>query len=373
MVAVAVQFAVNGAFLASFVPRLPELRDELDISTGAIGVMLTVASATGLLASMSVRAVIARFGTRRVLLAGGLLVSAFLAVLGVAGAWPLAIVGLGGMFFFDVYVDVAMNMQGSWLSARRHHPVMNRLHGAWSLGCVLGGVAAGALADSEVSIRAHLTVTAAVLAVLSTGVAFLLLPTDEVHADERLSAPVAEATAPRSHSSRFFLAGMTAVVLESVAISWAAFRITDDLDGSTAMSAWAYVAVVGGMAIGRFAGDHLSHWFGSDPLMRSSAVLATIGLVIAAFIPVELLTVVAFLLAGLGIATLMPRLYDLAARAGGGSASGLGVLTAGIRTAALVAPLGIAAIASAGTVGLAIAVSAVLAGPGFLIATRTDG
>ena len=50
------------------------------------------------------------------------------------------------LLFFDIFIDVAMNVQGSALSARRHAPVMNRLHGLWSLGSVAGGVTTVVLA-----------------------------------------------------------------------------------------------------------------------------------------------------------------------------------------------------------------------------------
>jgi fucose permease len=124
------------------------------------------------------------------------------------------------------------------------------------------------------------------------------------------------------------------------------------------------------MTIGRFAGDHLAHRYGAEQLMRNSAWLAMAGLAAAAVFPSEAVTIVAFLVAGLGIATLTPRLYDLAARAGAGSASGLGVLTAGIRTATIVVPATIAGIASATTVGVAIAIAGVAAGVVFQLATR---
>jgi len=366
--AVAVQFAINGMFGASIAPRLPELRDQIGVSTRTIGLFLTLTAVSGLAASISIGRVVSFLGTRRVMLVGGIAAAVSLALVGLGSSWPLVLVGLTGLMFFDVYVDVAMNMQGSWLSARRHHPIMNRLHGLWSVGCVIGGVVAGTLAGSTVSLRSHLLVTAAVLAALSTGVAALLLPVDERHADEP-EADAGEASV-RAGSGRFFLAGMTAVVLETVGLSWAAFRVTDDLDGSSSAAALAYVAVVGGMAIGRFAGDHLEHWWGSDTLMRRSATVAVIGLALAGLLPAEWLVVVAFLVGGLGIATLMPRLYDLAARAGNGGASGLGVLTAGIRTATIVAPATIAAVASSASVGVAIVLAAALAGLGFLVTTR---
>ncbi|MEN9824135.1 MAG: hypothetical protein RLZ04_2561, partial [Actinomycetota bacterium] len=40
--AVAVQFAINGMFGASIAPRLPELRDQIGVSTRTIGLFLTV-------------------------------------------------------------------------------------------------------------------------------------------------------------------------------------------------------------------------------------------------------------------------------------------------------------------------------------------
>jgi fucose permease len=362
--AVAVQFAVNGAFFASFLPRLPELRDRIDVSTEAIGVLLTLGSASGLLASLTVRPVIARFGTRLVLFGGGVAIALALVVVGAARSWPVALAGLAAMFAFDVYVDVAMNLQGSWLSSRRARPIMNRLHGLWSLGSVIGGLVAASLAESAVALPVHLAAAAGVLVLLSSVLATQLLPTDpEPEALDPDDSDGADVAVPKA---RFFVAGLTAVVIETAAVSWAAFRITDDLGGSTATGALAYVAVVGGMTVGRFAGDHLAHWWGADRLMSGSAVLAVAGLVTASAIGLEAVSVAAFVVAGLGIAALAPRLYDLAARAGAGTASGLGVLTAGVRTSSIVAPALIAAIASVASVGTAIAVAAVTAGAGFL-------
>lgn len=379
-VAIAVQFAVNGAFFASFLPRLPELRDELGVSTGAIGALLTIASAVGLVSSPLLRPIIARYGTRRVLFAGGLILAAGLALLGQARTWPVALAGLIVLFLVDVFVDVAMNMQGSWLSARRHHPIMNRLHGLWSAGSVAGGLVSARLAHTSLAL--HLGITAVVLAVLSSLVATQVLAVDETHADldpDGAADSLGGATAG-SGGRRFavsplqaslFAAGLTAVLVEMTAIGWAAFRITDDLGGSAATAGVAYVAVVGGMTVGRFAGDHLAHWWGSDRLMRGSAVLAMAALLVAGFVGVQAVTVLAFAAAGLGIATLTPRLYDLAARAGRGSAAGLGVLTAGIRTASILAPASVAAVASATSVGLALALAGLVAGVGFLAATRS--
>ena len=48
----ATQFFVNGATFASFIPRLPEIRDRIDVSTGVLGVLMTTALVLGLAGSL---------------------------------------------------------------------------------------------------------------------------------------------------------------------------------------------------------------------------------------------------------------------------------------------------------------------------------
>ena len=55
-----------------------------------------------------------------------------LLVIGAARSPAVWLIGMFTYVFVDVLVDISMNLQGSWISARRHTPVMNRLHGLWS-------------------------------------------------------------------------------------------------------------------------------------------------------------------------------------------------------------------------------------------------
>ena len=146
--AVAVQFFVNGAVFASFVPRLPEIRDRLDLSLDELGAVLTAGAALGLLASMWSPRIIDAVGTRRALIVFVLVLLCGLQIVGFAEVWWMLLLGSAVMLAADGVVDIAMNLQGSWLSSRRHAPVMNRLHGLWSLGTVAGGLAAAPAAAS---------------------------------------------------------------------------------------------------------------------------------------------------------------------------------------------------------------------------------
>jgi fucose permease len=370
LAAVGMQFAVNGAVSASFVPRLPEIRDQIDIGTGTLGALMSIASVAGFLGSASVAPVIGRYGTRLVIIVAASMGSVFLTVVGFATVWPVLLLGLAGMATFDVYVDVAMNMQGSWLSARRHRPVMNRLHGLWSLGGVLGGLAASWVADAGVSLRTHLVVAALVLLVLAWALSTSLLRADGQHTEE---PPAVDLTARgRSLGRReLFAAGFFAVTIEVTAVGWAAFRLTDDFAATAGFAGIAFVAVTVGMTVGRFAGDSVAHRIGGGRLLHLSTVVAAAGLAVASLVPSEPLAVAGFALTGLGAATMIPKIYDDAARVPGPAGAGLGALTAGIRLAALLVPAAVGALAgSALSVGKAIAIVTLPAAAGFLAVTR---
>ena len=378
---VAVQFFVNGAIYASFIPRLPEIRDRVGVSVTGIGIILAAAAATGLLGSVIVTRAIDRFGTRTVIVVASVLLSLALGVVGLSTTAALLLVALGTMAMLDVLVDVSMNMQGSWLSARRHAPVMNRLHGLWSLGTLIGGAASAQIAAVGVGLRAHLLIAAALMLVLITYVGTGLLAQDEQHAELASStqgaAPTDDATAratppvvPLSLLA-FGLAGFYSVAIESGSTDWAAFRLSDDFGVGPGVAALGYVAVTVGMTAGRFAGDWASVRLGGRRLRHLSLALVGGGMAIAAFAPLEAPVLIGYLAAGMGAATMIPVLYDEAAKRPGRPGAGLGALTAGLRIALLAVPVLVGALAGAfDDVGIAVALVTLPSVVGFHLATR---
>lgn len=372
---VATQFFVNGAVLASFVPRLPEIRDRIGVNTAELGLLLTIAGAIGLLGSVAVSPLVGRFGTRQVIVTGGLLLVAALALIGVADSPVILLLGLAGISTFDVIVDVPMNMQGSWINARARTPVMNRLHGLWSLGTVVGGVASSRVAGAGVSLQVHLLTAAATLAVTLVFVGRGLLATDEPStepgADDSPDGTRTRKRALRAGLAMFALAGGTAVAMEMTASDWAAFRLTDDFSAAAGFAGLAYVANTGGMTTSRLAGDWIESRIGSQRLLETAIVIAAIGLTLASFAPNRELTLVGYALTGIGIAPFMPRLYDEAVKLPGRPGAGVGALTAGIRVTALATPVIVGALAASSlSVGQATAIITLPAIVGFALLTR---
>jgi fucose permease len=337
-------------------------------------VLLTVGAMFGVVGSLLAGRVIHAASTRRVLQAGAVVMVVSLVIIGAARSPAVWLIGMAAYLLVDVLVDISMNLQGSWISARRHTPVMNRLHGLWSLGTFAGGLGAVAANAAGLSPFAHLSVVAIVMAVTLVAVTRNLLPRDEEgHADAPPLDAVTDASRRGSRAPVVLLvfAGMFAVVAEVTGGDWAAFRLTDDFAATAAIGSAAFVAYTVGMTAMRFGGDVVQLRLGRQRLHVLSIAMATVGFATASLVPNRVVAISGFLLVGIGVATFMPKLYDDAARLPGRRGAGLGAMTAGMRIAYLLTPAAVGWLAGTSlSVGAAIAIFTLPAMVGLAVATE---
>jgi MFS family permease len=366
---VAVQFFANGLVYATFIPRLPEIRDRVGISIGALGIVLMLGSISGLVASVFAGRVIARFGSRRVMIFGAMLSIGSLPIIGLATTPIMLIVGLVGVLFFDVFIDVAMNVQASALSARRHAPVINRLHGLWSFGTVAGGAATVVLIRADVSAPQQFLAVAMGLIVALVFVAPGLLRRDEVPelapARAEGESTIEELEKIVRHPLSLFsvllgAGGAAAMLIEATNGDWATFRLGDDLGALPGVAGVGFLAYAVGMTAGRFGGDSLQVRLGRVRLIRVAAIVSGIGSAVATLVPNIAVAIVGFLVVGLGSSVLFPQLYDRAARAPGPPGSGFASMLIGTRSAAILAPLIVGSLASTAVFDVGPAMAIVL-------------
>ena len=363
----AIQFFVNGFVYASYIPRLPEIRDQTGVSIAVLGIVLTAGNLAGLVASLFTGRVIPRVGSKKVTIIGGVFYAVALPGIGFADSAAVLVLALVTLATFDVYVDVALNYQASVVSARRvalgSRPVISRLQGAWSAGTLAGGSTAALAATITVPVQVHYSAVAAVVVITLLIVAPGLLPTDERHPEQAVDLPADQRQRGWRRLGTAALAlGITNALVTSVDTSvgeWASFRLSDDFAATAGLSASVFVIFTAAMTLGRLSGDAVTAALGRLRTARLGVLVASVGLVAVTLIPHPAVTLGGVAVTALGVSVLEPLLSDVAARAPGPPGAGFTALFIGHRVSGLLVPGAIGSLAVATTsVGLGMALVA---------------
>lgn len=308
--AVAVLFGVNGASFATVLPRYPMLKQQLDLGNAAFGTVVAGAPLGALVAGAAGGLVTARWGSGRVAVVASAGLATNLVLVAVAPLLPVPVVAavalaaalaLGGAF--DAVADVAENAQGLRVQRQLGRSVINGMHGAWSIGAVLGALVGSAAAGLDLPLGAHLGGWAVVALLVVAVAAPRLLPGP----DPRV-VPVPAVATRRIPWWPLLLLGLIAAsgnLVEDAVSTWGAIYL-GGLGAPAAVAGLGFVALQGTQIVGRLTGDFWVNRHGDRAVARAGGVCVLLGgllLVVPATLPASF---AGLGLAGLGVATLIP-------------------------------------------------------------------
>ncbi|MEI4270800.1 MFS transporter [Klenkia sp. LSe6-5] len=316
-VAVATCFALNAVFYTNLVPRLPELRDDLGLSNGALGAALAAAPLGALLMGPAAAVLIARLGSGPVASIGLTGLGAGVAVAAAAPNWPVLAAALFLVGALDTVVDVAQNAHGLRVQRGYGRSILNALHGLWSLGAVAGGLLGSLVAGLGVPRELHLVVSAVVFGAVALLVRAWMLPGRD--GADVVAGTGATAPAPR-RARRTALVALAALgvlaaagaFVEDAAASWSAIWLRDDLGAGVLAAGLGFVVFQVAMTAGRLTGDRVVDRFGQRRVARVGGAVIAAGFAVMLAAPSLPTTLVGFALAGVGVATLVPAVYAAA-------------------------------------------------------------
>ena len=301
-------FFLNGFGYGSWVPRLAEIKDRLDLSEGQLGLALFMAAVGALFAMPLTGALAGRHGSRA---ATTLTVALYgLAVPGLALAPGLVGLGLAllAVGAASGALDVSMNAQGVAVERRYRRPIMSSLHGMFSLGAMAGAGATGLVAGSLDLFPHFLGVGALVVAVGLFACRPMLPSSDE----EGAKGP--GFVRPRLGVLLPGVVALCALLSEGAIGDWSAVYLSGSLGAGTTLAATAFAAFSLAMAVGRFAGDRLVARVGGDVVVRAGGALAAAGLAATLLADQPVVAVIGFALVGAGLSCTFPVVLSAAAR-----------------------------------------------------------
>lgn len=347
-------YAGSGLVFATWVSRIPAIRDDLGLTPGEIGLMLLCMSLGSFVSVAASGLIVLRLGSKLTSRIGA-----------VVQALGVIIMGLGATVFSDPVVvgaglvmvglgtgcwNTSSNIEGAAVERALGRHIMPRLHGSFSIGTVVGAGLGALAASIHVPVAVHLSIialmvsTAVVIgagyyqadklsstgsmvdlgdsgAVPGTGPIPIITATTTVTSTADTVAGKATgkaATDKRAGKAKIAAAWrdprtlmLGALVLglglaEGAAGDWVALAMVDGYDSTAAIGAVGYGIFVSAMTIGRFAGTVVLDKFGRVAVLRVGAALAVIGLGLFVFAPSPGIALAALVFWGLGSALGFP-------------------------------------------------------------------
>jgi fucose permease len=305
--AVALLFALNGFCFATLASRVPDVRESLDLSNGALGSVLLAIAVGAMVGMPATGHLIERWGAGAVLRTGAGADLGGLVLAGVsatAGFVPGTVVGL---FVYGVGAgvwDVAMNVDGATVERELGRSIMPRFHACWSLGTFTGAGVGAVAAGLGLPLAVHYSVVPAVAVAVAMVASGRLLPAGEVHQETESGGVRSAWLEPRTLAIGLMVLAFT--LAEGAANDWLALSLVDGYDARHWVGVLGFALFVASMTLGRLGGPVALDRFGRAPTLLASALAATVGVLVVVWTGVAWLAVVGILLWGFGAALGFP-------------------------------------------------------------------
>jgi MFS family permease len=288
--AVFTAFAVNGAAFAALASRVPDIKYQLDLSAGELGVTLLAASLGSVLGLPLSGWIVHHLGAARTLLGAAVVQSVGLVAAGIGVSAthqrPLVMAGLLLVGFGTGVFDVSMNLEGASVERLLGRAIMPHFHASFSGGTVVSALLGAALSGLHVPVGVHLAAVSVMLLAVTPWFLRAFLPrsveVDEHGTEVREKAGIAAAW----REPRTLLIGVVtfaAAFTEGTANDWVAVGLSDGYELPRWVGVLGFAVFLAAMTTGRILGTRFLDARGRLPVLRVLFVAAVVGCLLVVF------------------------------------------------------------------------------------------
>jgi len=301
--AVYVVFFGNGFLFANWAARIPQVRAELGLTPGALGLLLLCLAVGSGIGTPLAGLTISKLGETRTVsvMAATAAAGMTVAAVGVLLGTPAVAAGLLVFGFGSGTWDVAMNVQGTAIERVLGRAILPRFHAGWSIGTVAGAGTGAVMVALGVPVTAHLLAVTVVVAVGVPVAARRFLPGTRALALGDRSArrrQLASWTEPRTLLIGLFVLCMA--LTEGTGNDWLSLAVIDGYHSAAVAGTVTFAIFLAAMTVGRWWGPRLIDNYGRVLVLRVCAVTALAGLLLIEFGVVLPVAMTGALLLGLG-------------------------------------------------------------------------
>lgn len=306
------QFLNLGLVIGTWGVHIPSVKGRYALDERTLGLALLSMSVGSLLTLAIAGRVVGKLGARNTTVVAGwgfclalalsLVLPAYLALL------PLMVVFGASESVFDV----AINAEGTTLEILSGRGVMSGFHGMFSLGAMGGAALTAGMLKAGVAPAVQLGGVAAVVAVSIFAASRGMLETHPSSGDAQANFAWPKGT--------LLLIGMLicfGMLAEGVMYNWSVLYVNQELRSPQERAALAYVAFAGATAAMRFAGDSVRARVSERTMLVAGPSIAAVAMLVVLVAATPWVAMVGFAVVGMGLATVVPILYNAATRVPG--------------------------------------------------------
>lgn len=340
-------FLVAGFGIACWAPLVPFAKERLAVDDGVLGLLLLSLGIGSVVAMLATGILSARYGSRPIIIAGGIGLALLLPLLTVAASPATLAVTLLAFGAALGSIDVAMNIHAVEVERAAGRPLMSGFHALFSIGGFAGSAMMTGLLSLHLGALAS-TLICSVLMLIAMGLTWPRLLRSAQAQDGPLFV------LPRGRVLLLALLAAITFLVEGAVLDWGALLIIGAALVPEAQGGIGYIVFSIAMTAGRLGGDAVVARIGDRATLSWGSLLAVAGFAVLLTAPGAAVAITGFLLIGLGASNLVPVLFRGAAKQ---TAMPVGLAVAAITTAGyagiLIGPAGVGFVAHAG--GLATA------------------
>ncbi|MGY2200403.1 MFS transporter [Pseudomonas gingeri] len=297
-----IAFFIAGFGVAAWAPLVPYAKARAGLDEGTLGLLLLCLGVGSIIAMPVAGALASRFGCRRVLTVGTLLICLALPLLATVSSLPLLILGL---FLFGAglgSVDSTVNLQAVIVERASGKTMMSGFHGLFSLGGIAGAAGVSALLGLGLSPLAAIGVVIVLLILALLKAAPHLLPYGSESSGPAFAVP---------HGVVLFIGLLCFVVFlaEGAMLDWSAVFLSAERQVPDAYAGLGYAAFALTMTLGRLTGDAIVRRLGAKRVIVIGGITAAAGLALSTLAPAWEAALLGYALVGAGCSNIVPVLY----------------------------------------------------------------
>jgi predicted MFS family arabinose efflux permease len=304
-------FALGGVSVSTWAALVPLTKARLGLDDGTLGAVLLAFGGGTIVATLLAARLMARYGSRRALIAAAPLLCLSLPLLAHAPSTP-ALAAL--LFAFGAFVGlagVAANAQAIAVQTMAGRPMMSSFHALFSVGGLTGAGLSSLLFRGGMAVE---TTTATIAAALLLLVAATGRGLVADHATMDTPAPPGRRGLPPVPVLIVGLMTFALYLSEGAVLDWGAVFFHEARGYDVATAALGYAAFSVAMATGRLLGDRVVSRVGPVAVIRWGTALAALGFLTVVLAPNEVLGLLGCALIGVGASNVVPTLISASAR-----------------------------------------------------------